>query len=49
MYFYAQITEAGLCHAVAQTSMPSLIAAHIAIGSLDVSYLGRTYSGGAWV
>lgn len=49
MHFYAQINEAGICMAVAQTTLPSLIAAHIAIGSLDVAYIGRTYSGGSWV
>jgi hypothetical protein len=48
MYFYAQINGAGLCTAVTQTAGPLVSEFQIAIASLDVSYLGRTYSGGVW-
>lgn len=48
MYFYAQLS-AGRCYAVTQTRAAVVQADMIPIPSLDVSYLGRTWSGTAWL
>ena len=48
MYHYAQINGSGVCTAVVRTAEAISSAVHIAIASLDVTYLGRTYSGGVW-
>jgi hypothetical protein len=48
MWFYAQIA-AGKCYAVTQTREAVEQADMIPIASLDLSYLGRTWNGTAWL
>lgn len=48
-YYYAQIDGSGVCTGVIDTHA-QIIADHmIPIPSCDSSYIGRTYSGGAWL
>lgn len=49
MHHYAQIDGAGKCYAVTQTAGPVTAADMVPINSFDLSYIGRTYSGGVWL
>lgn len=47
--FYAQLNGAGVCVAVTQPRAALDGPMFVQIASLDASYLGRTYSAGAWL
>ncbi len=49
MHFYAQIDDDGVCYAVTQTAGPISAPDMVPIPDFDLTYIGRTYSGGAWV
>ncbi len=48
-YYYAQINESGVCTGVLDTHAEIVSDLMIPIASCDASYIGRIYSGGAWV
>ncbi len=49
MYFYAQIAADGVCYSVQQASAPlDADPYRVALPFLDLSKLGKTYSGGVW-
>lgn len=46
--FYAKIDETGLCVGIQQNGAEINDPAYVAIGSFDISYLGRYYIDGQW-
>ena len=49
MTYYYAVLVGGVCCAIQQTAAPLTGSQYVEISGLDPAYLGRTYSGGAWV
>ena len=49
MYFFAQLNGSNVCTAVTQTAGPLVGSQFVPIDFLDLSLLGKTWNGSAWV
>lgn len=48
-YFYAQVDEGGVCNGVLDTHAPINAPHMISIPTPDPSYIGKRWTGSAWV